>query len=197
MDRGGAENSPWRMMLYSGAGDGRFLVVAPDGEAWIADHRAHLDAVQAYLVFTKPEMLLHYAHWLRDRPADRGRVQYPCRRHQERERQALAALRRPEGRPCRRGQHELVRRRALAASPGACSGRKRASPGLVSAHYRYPLRRHARCAPRAGGFGGGSRAGAHPCPPRPANDAPPDLSSRSRACPSPAAPGGAGARSQG
>lgn len=63
----------WRMMLYSGAGDGRFFVIAPDGKAWIADHASHLDAAQAYLVFTKPEMLLRYAHWLRDRYAMQGK----------------------------------------------------------------------------------------------------------------------------
>ena len=63
----------WRMMLCSGAEDGRFLVIAPDGKAWVADHASHLDAVQAYLVFTKPEMLLHYAHWLRDRYAAEGK----------------------------------------------------------------------------------------------------------------------------
>ncbi len=63
----------WRMMLYSGAGNGRFLVLAPDGTARVHDHRADLDAVQAYLVFTKPEMLLHYAHWLRDRYAAEGK----------------------------------------------------------------------------------------------------------------------------
>ena len=62
----------WRMMLYSGAGDGRFLVIAPDGKARVADHSSHLDAMQTYLVFTKPEMLLHYAHWLRDRYAAQG-----------------------------------------------------------------------------------------------------------------------------
>ena len=62
----------WRMLLYSAAGDGRFLVAAPDGKTWVADTSAHLDAVQAYLVFTKPEMLLHYVHWLRDRYAAQG-----------------------------------------------------------------------------------------------------------------------------
>ncbi len=62
----------WRMLLYSGAGDGRFLVAAPDGRTWVADTSTHLDAVQAYLVFTKPEMLLRYVHWLRDRYAARG-----------------------------------------------------------------------------------------------------------------------------
>ena len=62
----------WRMMLYSGAGNGRFLVVAPDGRVRVADHASHLDAAQAYLVFTKPEMLLRYAHWLSDRHAAQG-----------------------------------------------------------------------------------------------------------------------------
>ena len=62
----------WRMMLYSGAGDGRFLVIAPNGRAWAVDPSAHLDAVEAYLVFTKPEMLLRYAHWLRDSYAAQG-----------------------------------------------------------------------------------------------------------------------------
>ena len=62
----------WRMMLYSGAGNGRFIIIAPDGRARVADHSSDLDAVQAYLVFTKPEMLLHYAHRLRDRYAAQG-----------------------------------------------------------------------------------------------------------------------------
>ena len=62
----------WRMMLYSAAGNGRFLVASPDGTARVAETSAHLDSLQAYLVFTKPEMLLHYVHWLRDRYAVRG-----------------------------------------------------------------------------------------------------------------------------
>ena len=62
----------WRMMLYSQAADGRFLVVTPDGTARVVDHRAHLDPLQAYMVFTKPEALLHYAHWLKGRYADHG-----------------------------------------------------------------------------------------------------------------------------
>ena len=62
----------WRMMLYSHAGDGRFVVVPPDGKAWIADISAHLDALQAFLVFTRPEMLLHYVHWLKEHYAAEG-----------------------------------------------------------------------------------------------------------------------------
>ena len=62
----------WRMMLYSGAGNGRFLVITPDGRVGVANHASHLDPAQAYLVFTKPEMLLHYAHWLSDRHAAEG-----------------------------------------------------------------------------------------------------------------------------
>ena len=50
----------WRMMMYSAAGDGRFLVVSPNGGAWIVPPAAHLDAVQAYQVLTKPEALLHF-----------------------------------------------------------------------------------------------------------------------------------------
>lgn len=62
----------WRMMLYSYAADGRLLVVAPDGEAWFVHPRAHLDAAQAYMVFTKPEALLHFVHWLEAHYAERG-----------------------------------------------------------------------------------------------------------------------------
>ncbi len=62
----------WRMMLYSGAGDGRFIVEAPDGRVWVADTHAHLDALQSYLVFTKPEMMLHYVQWLKERHAAEG-----------------------------------------------------------------------------------------------------------------------------
>ena len=62
----------WRMMLYTYDADGRFLVVAPDGEAWFVYPRAHLDAAQAYMVFTKPEALLHFVHRLEERYAERG-----------------------------------------------------------------------------------------------------------------------------
>ena len=62
----------WRRMLYSGAGNGRFPVVAPDGGVRVADHAPHLDPVQAWLVFTKPEMLLRYAHRPSDRHAAEG-----------------------------------------------------------------------------------------------------------------------------
>ena len=54
----------WRMMMYTAAGDGEFLVVTPGGRALTVAPREHLDAVQTYLVLTKPEMLLHFAHAL-------------------------------------------------------------------------------------------------------------------------------------
>ena len=62
----------WRMMLYSGDADGRFLVVAPNDEAWIVPPAAHLDRFQAYMMLTKPEVLLHYVHWLKAHYAERG-----------------------------------------------------------------------------------------------------------------------------
>ena len=52
------------MMMYTAAGDGEFLVVTPGGRALMVAPREHLDAVQAYHVLTKPEMLLHFAHAL-------------------------------------------------------------------------------------------------------------------------------------
>ena len=50
----------WRMMMYSAAGDGGFLVVSPGGDAWMVPPGAHLDPVQSYQVLTKPEVLLHF-----------------------------------------------------------------------------------------------------------------------------------------
>ena len=62
----------WRMMLYINDGGGRFLVVAADDEAWIVEPRTHLDPLQEFMVFTKPEVLLHYVHWLKAHYARQG-----------------------------------------------------------------------------------------------------------------------------
>ena len=62
----------WRMMLYSSGADGRFIVVAHDDEAWIVDLPAYLDSFQAYHMFTKPEVLLHFVRRLKEHYAERG-----------------------------------------------------------------------------------------------------------------------------
>ena len=62
----------WRMMMYSAAGDGGFLVVAPSGDAWMVPPQAHLDRIQSYQVLTKPEVLLHFVGKLAEHHADLG-----------------------------------------------------------------------------------------------------------------------------
>ena len=62
----------WRMMMYSAAGDGGFLVVSPGGDAWAVPPGAHLDRVQSYQVLTKPEVLLHFVGKLAEHHAGLG-----------------------------------------------------------------------------------------------------------------------------
>ena len=156
----------WRMMLYSAAGEGRFLVVSPDGSARVVDHRAHLDPVQAYIVFTKPEALLHYVGWLKERHSGTGagavRIYAdvgksvngkPWRRLVDPDTD-LAAL----------GGMRWFGARALAAPAGVDPGRGRAGARLVSARHRRPVRRDDRRIPgRREGTGERSRRRAGPC----------------------------------
>ena len=62
----------WRMMLYSHGADGRLLAVTPEGEAWLVDMAAHLDRLQTWLVYSRPDMLLHFAHRLKAHYAETG-----------------------------------------------------------------------------------------------------------------------------
>ena len=136
----------WRMMMYSAAGDGGFLVVSPGGDAWMVPPGAHLDPVQSYQVLTKPEVLLHFVGKLAEHhAATRPRRGADPRRHlEERERQALPALRGPGGGSGLGRGDAVVRRRALAAAPGAEPGGRGAGPRLVSADHGRAVRRDAR-----------------------------------------------------
>ena len=157
----------WRMMPYSAVGDGRFLIAAPDGKTWVADTPAHLDAVQAYLVFTKPERLLQHA--LAEGPlfrTRRWRGPYPCRCREKRERQALAAFRGP-GQIWRPSPAYAGRRRTLVAASRALPGHRRADPRLESSDYGRAVQRDDRCTPVAGPVAGSQSrqdAGNRSCP---------------------------------
>ena len=62
----------WRMMLYSQGADGRLIAVTPEGEAWLIDMTAHLDRLQTWLVLGRPDMLLHFAHRMKEHYAETG-----------------------------------------------------------------------------------------------------------------------------
>ncbi|MCY3755759.1 MAG: HTTM domain-containing protein, partial [Alphaproteobacteria bacterium] len=62
----------WRMMLYVHGADGRLIAVSPEEEAWVIDMQAHLDPLQTWMVFAKPEMLLHFVHLMKAHYAETG-----------------------------------------------------------------------------------------------------------------------------
>ncbi|MDE0203718.1 MAG: HTTM domain-containing protein [Rhodospirillaceae bacterium] len=62
----------WRMMLYVHGADGRLIAVTPEDEAWVIDMQAHLDPLQTWMVFAKPEMLLHFVHLMKAHYAETG-----------------------------------------------------------------------------------------------------------------------------
>ena len=62
----------WRMMLYVHGADGRLIAVTPEGEAWVIDMQAHLDPLQTWMVFAKPEMLLHFVQRMKAHYAEAG-----------------------------------------------------------------------------------------------------------------------------
>ena len=62
----------WRMMLYVHGAEGRLIAVTPDDEAWVVDLSAHLDGLQTWMAFAKPEMLLHVVHRLKEHYAEAG-----------------------------------------------------------------------------------------------------------------------------
>ena len=62
----------WRMMLYVHGADGRLIAVTPEGEAWVIDMPAHLDPLQTWMVFAKPEMLLHFVQRMKAHYAEAG-----------------------------------------------------------------------------------------------------------------------------
>ena len=62
----------WRMMLYIHGADGRLIAVTPDDEAWVIDMPAHLDPLQTWMVFAKPEMLLHFVGRMKAHYAETG-----------------------------------------------------------------------------------------------------------------------------
>ena len=62
----------WRMMLYVHGADGRLIAVTPEGEARVVDMRTHLDPLQTWMVFAKPEMLLHFVGRMKEYYAETG-----------------------------------------------------------------------------------------------------------------------------
>ena len=62
----------WRMMLYVHGAEGRLIAVTPEDDAWVVDIREHLDPLQTWMVFAKPEMLLHFVGRLKEHYAQAG-----------------------------------------------------------------------------------------------------------------------------
>ncbi|PPK86725.1 vitamin K-dependent gamma-carboxylase-like protein [Neolewinella xylanilytica] len=59
----------WRMMLRSKQGTGYYTAVTPDGERKVVNPRDSLDARQYRKMVTHPDMILQYAHYIRDQYA--------------------------------------------------------------------------------------------------------------------------------
>ena len=64
----------WRVMLMEKAGYARFTIVDVHGKQVIVDNTEFLTPLQEKMVSTQPDMILQYAHILRDHYADRGFV---------------------------------------------------------------------------------------------------------------------------
>lgn len=62
----------WRMMLRSKNGYGQYIVVKSDGTKERIKPRDHLDGKQKRKLFTHPDMILQFAHRLRDQYAEKG-----------------------------------------------------------------------------------------------------------------------------
>jgi len=62
----------WRVMLIEKAGLAEFTVKDADGKKAIVDNRAFLTPLQEKMMSTQPDMILQYAHILRDHFAERG-----------------------------------------------------------------------------------------------------------------------------
>jgi hypothetical protein len=62
----------WRVMLMEKAGYAQFSVRDADGKQIIVDNREFLTPLQEKMMSTQPDMILQYAHILRDHYADQG-----------------------------------------------------------------------------------------------------------------------------
>jgi hypothetical protein len=64
----------WRVMLMEKAGYAEFKVVSDDGRHVLVDNREFLTPLQEKMMSTQPDMILQYAHILRDHFAAKGFV---------------------------------------------------------------------------------------------------------------------------
>ena len=62
----------WRVMLVEKAGYAQFIVRDADGRQVVVDNREFLTPLQEKMMATQPDMILQYAHILRDHFARRG-----------------------------------------------------------------------------------------------------------------------------
>ena len=62
----------WRMMLRSKSGYGQFVVVKPDGSKDRIKPRTMLGKKQQRKLYTHPDMILQFAHYLRDTYKEKG-----------------------------------------------------------------------------------------------------------------------------
>lgn len=62
----------WRVMLMEKAGMATFTVLDPSGKAAVVDNKDFLTPLQEKMMSTQPDMILQYAHFLRDEYASRG-----------------------------------------------------------------------------------------------------------------------------
>ncbi len=62
----------WRVMLMEKAGYAQFLVKAADGKQLMVDNKEFLTPLQEKMMSTQPDMILQYAHILRDHYSQQG-----------------------------------------------------------------------------------------------------------------------------
>lgn len=62
----------WRVMLMEKAGHALFTVEDADGKRLVVDNQEFLTPLQEKMMSTQPDMMLQYAHMLRDHYADQG-----------------------------------------------------------------------------------------------------------------------------
>lgn len=62
----------WRVMLMEKAGNALFKVEDADGKTFIVDNHQFLTPLQEKMMSTQPDMMLQYAHVLRDHYAEQG-----------------------------------------------------------------------------------------------------------------------------
>jgi hypothetical protein len=62
----------WRVMLMEKAGAAEFTVISEDGRAVVVDNKEFLTTLQEKMMSTQPDMILQYAHLLRDHFSEKG-----------------------------------------------------------------------------------------------------------------------------